>query len=368
VFCPNCGAQNPDNATTCQKCGFAMRGAAGPKFKGTMLMMNTPGGLVPGAATPGSPPPGAGQPGAVPPPGQAPLPQAPPPADAAPAARQRLKGTMIGVAPPAMGGATPYAPPAQPAPAQPVPAANQAPAYQAPAQDTPRGYGALSPTTAMPAVGAPATSAMSSFEPQAPRPTAGSINPLGGTLVAPPGGQQAWANPRGAAGSPSANPEIPVDMRDSALMGGAPGGNPAFGATPYAQPAAYGSTPGAGYGFEGVPATQPGNSSPGTAPGALTRFTERPPWRVALFMVLTFGIYGVLWFAWTADELRAQGRELPPSWHLIIPILNIIWVWKWCVALEGVSNGEQSSTNSFLLLFFLGPIGAALVQSKLNDL
>ena len=42
MFCPNCGTQNPDTATTCSKCGFNLKGASAPKFKGTMLMMNAP--------------------------------------------------------------------------------------------------------------------------------------------------------------------------------------------------------------------------------------------------------------------------------------------------------------------------------------
>src|SRR5215208_6914412 len=56
VFCPNCGTQNADTATTCTKCGFNLKGAAAPKFKGTMLMMNAPAAVprAPGpSGTPG---------------------------------------------------------------------------------------------------------------------------------------------------------------------------------------------------------------------------------------------------------------------------------------------------------------------------
>src|SRR5205085_6942686 len=70
VFCPNCGTENEEAATTCKKCGFSLKGAAAPKFKGTMLMMNAPAGLRPGAA-PGAPAPGAPAPAPMgaPPPG-----------------------------------------------------------------------------------------------------------------------------------------------------------------------------------------------------------------------------------------------------------------------------------------------------------
>ena len=34
VFCPNCGTQNPETASTCVKCGFNLRGAAAAKVQG----------------------------------------------------------------------------------------------------------------------------------------------------------------------------------------------------------------------------------------------------------------------------------------------------------------------------------------------
>ena len=103
VFCPNCGTQNPDTALTCSKCNFNLKGAAAPKFKGTMMMQATPPSGAPGAPPP---PPLAG-------PASAPLP--PRPAGGPPS---KLKGTMVGVAPPMAGSAPkpPEAPPQPPAP------------------------------------------------------------------------------------------------------------------------------------------------------------------------------------------------------------------------------------------------------------
>ena len=53
MFCPNCGTENEEAATTCKKCGFNLKGAAAPKFKGTMLMMNAP--AAPRAGAPAAP-------------------------------------------------------------------------------------------------------------------------------------------------------------------------------------------------------------------------------------------------------------------------------------------------------------------------
>ncbi|MEO7108819.1 MAG: zinc ribbon domain-containing protein, partial [Polyangiaceae bacterium] len=88
MFCPNCGTQNPDTAVTCGKCGFNLKGAAAPKFKGTMLMnnmpdMTAPTGPRPAAGAPGAPPGAPGAPGTAPPSmGQGPTPS-------------KLKGTMV---------------------------------------------------------------------------------------------------------------------------------------------------------------------------------------------------------------------------------------------------------------------------------
>ncbi|MCK6592060.1 MAG: zinc-ribbon domain-containing protein, partial [Polyangiaceae bacterium] len=64
MFCPNCGTQNSETASTCSKCGFNLKGAAAPKFKGTMLMSQEPSRppSPPGAPGAGLPPPPGGQP------------------------------------------------------------------------------------------------------------------------------------------------------------------------------------------------------------------------------------------------------------------------------------------------------------------
>src|SRR5271170_3628742 len=95
VFCPNCGTQNPEAAQTCTKCNFNLKGAAAPKFKGTMLMMNQQGAATP--APPGVPAPVPAPAAPVAGPGQA---GGPPRPMMQPAPQNKLKGTMVGVAPP----------------------------------------------------------------------------------------------------------------------------------------------------------------------------------------------------------------------------------------------------------------------------
>src|SRR5688572_11609396 len=175
VFCPNCGTENAEPATTCKKCGFNLKSAAAPKFKGTMLMMNTPG--APRAGTPGAPP--AGPPG---PPERGASTPPPPPGGGIP--RPQLKGTMLGVAPPSIGSAQP----------------GMAPPPGAP----PTAPGHSGPSGMRPAPGGP------------------QVNPLGGTLV---------ANPAGGFGPPPGGP--------APYGGPPPGAPSGFGATAPGQPPGY---------------------------------------------------------------------------------------------------------------------------------
>lgn len=219
MFCPNCGTQNPETAQTCTKCGFAMKGGGGaaPKFKGTMLMMNQGPAPVPGGPPAGN----------VPPPAAAPPPAASPATGAAPPMANKLKGTIVGVAPPMAGlGAAPAPAP----PPEPAPAANQ---HQ---------FG-----------------------------SAAGANPLGAT-VAFSGDAQAYAPPADLGAAPPAYNPPPADPNAGQNVGmagpppgfGAPQGappGPPGGMDPMGAPAPYGAAPppGGGYGM-GQPA--PGFGAP----------------------------------------------------------------------------------------------------------
>ncbi len=71
VFCPKCGTKNEDSVARCGQCGFELKAASGQgKFKGTVMMTSGPGAAA----------------------------QEPSPKKSALSAK--LKGTMVGVAPP----------------------------------------------------------------------------------------------------------------------------------------------------------------------------------------------------------------------------------------------------------------------------
>jgi hypothetical protein len=237
VFCPNCGTQNPDTAQTCSKCNFNVKGAAAPKFKGTMLMMNQPviPGAAPAAPTPPVParPPAAAAPAAPAAPSGAPRPAG---QGVGLAAGNKLKGTMVGVAP--MGGAfgapaAPYTPPA----AQPA---------------------APPPRTPPPPPPSPVEQA-AAYSP--PVPQAG-VNPLGGTMAADVNPYQQFQPP--PQGAPPAYGAPPNQAPP-----------PQYGAPP-PQQQGYGAPPQQGYGAQqGQP--QYGGQQPGYPPQGGQGGYNQPP-------------------------------------------------------------------------------------------
>ena len=49
-----------------------------------------------------------------------------------------------------------------------------------------------------------------------------------------------------------------------------------------------------------------------------------------------------------------------------IPIAGIYWQWKFCGGVEHVTQNKSSQPVSFILMFLLGVIGMAIIQSFLN--
>lgn len=216
MFCPNCGTQNAETAQTCAKCQFQLKAAAAPKFKGTMLMMNQPGAAAGGPPRPaagGAPPPSSDAPSFKA--EAAPIGAGAPPAGASGGMPSRLKGTIVGVAPPNVGAGS-----------APAPAAAAAAA----------GFGAPPP--------APVPDHQSFGSPQG-------VNPLGGTM----------ALDQGSPFDPSAHQQQPAG-------GGAGGGfDPGYGAPPPYDPN-MGVTPppadfGGGPGFGGPPGAGGGGGGGG---------------------------------------------------------------------------------------------------------
>jgi len=93
---------------------------------------------------------------------------------------------------------------------------------------------------------------------------------------------------------------------------------------------------------------------------------KRSPFLVFLYSFITFGIYSLVWCVETKNEMNTKGAEIPTAWLLIIPIVDYIWLWKFCKGVELVTNKSMTTSVAFLWIFFLGVIGIAVIQDELN--
>lgn len=95
--------------------------------------------------------------------------------------------------------------------------------------------------------------------------------------------------------------------------------------------------------------------------------TKRSVVAVILLTLFTFGIYNLIWFVKTKNEMNSVGADIPTGWLIIVPIANIWWMWKWAGGVELVTRGRQSQAIAFILVFLLSVIGMAIVQVELNN-
>jgi hypothetical protein len=94
--------------------------------------------------------------------------------------------------------------------------------------------------------------------------------------------------------------------------------------------------------------------------------TKRSVVAVILLTCITFGIYAIVWFVKTKDEMVKHGADIPTAWLMIVPIASIWWMWKYAGGVEHVTRGKQSQAVAFILIFLLSIVGMAVVQASLN--
>ena len=93
---------------------------------------------------------------------------------------------------------------------------------------------------------------------------------------------------------------------------------------------------------------------------------KRSPATPLLLSLITFGIYGIVWFVKTKIEMNANGASIPTAWLLIVPIVGFYWLWKYSEGVEAVTKNGMSKVAAFVLLLLLNVIGAIFVQSAFN--
>ncbi len=83
-----------------------------------------------------------------------------------------------------------------------------------------------------------------------------------------------------------------------------------------------------------------------------------------MMIVLTFitcGIYTLVYAIMSTDEMKKMGGDIP-HWILVfIPFVNFYFFWKWCAAVDTLTDGAQNG----VVLFILHMIGFAFIAQVL---
>jgi hypothetical protein len=96
--------------------------------------------------------------------------------------------------------------------------------------------------------------------------------------------------------------------------------------------------------------------------------SNRNPLSVFFLSFITCGIYGLVWYVKTKEEMNELGAEIPTAWIWLIPFFgSIYWIWKYAEGVDLVTEGRMSSLVAFVLLVFT-PVGQPIVQSAFNKI
>lgn len=98
-----------------------------------------------------------------------------------------------------------------------------------------------------------------------------------------------------------------------------------------------------------------------------SKIKQRSVAAVLLLPLVTFGIYSWYWAVKTKTEMNEMGEDIMTAWVWLIPIVGFIWwLWKYSEAVDHVTKGRTSAGLAFVLQFFLGCIGQAIIQDSFN--
>ncbi len=89
--------------------------------------------------------------------------------------------------------------------------------------------------------------------------------------------------------------------------------------------------------------------------------------KIILLTFVTCGIYGIYWLYKIGEELRERGADIPGFWQAFVPILGLLWLYKWAQGIEQVSGGRTSAVTLLIVYLFFFPAAVFMVQGALQD-
>ncbi len=95
---------------------------------------------------------------------------------------------------------------------------------------------------------------------------------------------------------------------------------------------------------------------------------HRGPVAIIIFSIITFGIYALVWTVKTKNEINSLGGKIPTAWLIIIPFVNLYFLYKYSEAFSELVKKDNSPILWFLLHLVISPVFMILVQIELNKL
>ncbi|VVB77129.1 Uncharacterised protein [uncultured archaeon] len=88
---------------------------------------------------------------------------------------------------------------------------------------------------------------------------------------------------------------------------------------------------------------------------------------VLIMLIITIGIYGIYWLVKTRREMVDRGADIPTTFLIIIPIVNIFYIYKWSMGAAEVTRSDDAfGYIVFLLWLVLFPAAFLVAQDKFN--
>lgn len=87
---------------------------------------------------------------------------------------------------------------------------------------------------------------------------------------------------------------------------------------------------------------------------------------LVIFSIITLGIYLLVWFVKTKNEMKGLGADIPTAWLIIVPFGNIYWLYKYCDAFSNYVKKDNMGIIWFLLSVTMFPALPIIIQSEIN--
>lgn len=89
---------------------------------------------------------------------------------------------------------------------------------------------------------------------------------------------------------------------------------------------------------------------------------------MVLLTLVTFGIYAIFWHAKRRGEMVRAGADVPTTWLVIIPLVNLYYYYKFSMGSEKVTDGKLNGLLMFVLYLVFSYIAMILIQLEFNKL